>query len=482
MDELRKVKRELLGAIGDEHEALLQGVFDLLDMTLKRGDRLEKENATLKKRVMELEGRKPKPPSASNDTSTESYSLSAEEKRRRNKSRKKKADKSRKKAGRKRKDTKSECVRWEEIIAPGFRKSECDDCYDRIAWRIENGKAIRVGYKIFRPKFTNAPTVPGLLPHCEYGIEIHVLLAYLVYMIGMSIDKACEILAFFCELPIAKSQANAMLDQLGEHWQTDFDEIVERIVAAAVVYTDETSWHVGRCNTSLWSFTSAAECVMLFGCSKDRATLESILPPDKFNGTLVSDNAAVYDKEYTSQKCWAHLLRKAIKLALLATEEKKYQTFLKELLGLYHQAKQTTSARLGKQKRLEKVNEFEAKLCDLCHPHWEKLDENELQPTTDRIEKSFRNLINELMDLCAKEELFQFVLDPNIEPTNNLSERQLRNSTIARKLNRTNKTTNGARRQTNIVSILETLRRILTNFTFQTVIDHATAIPPPATA
>jgi hypothetical protein len=55
-------------------------------------------------------------------------------------------------------------------------------------------------------------------------------------------------------------------------------------VAMVLVYADETSWRVGRLNSSIWSFTSQLQCVMLFGCSKNRATLESILPPDDFEG------------------------------------------------------------------------------------------------------------------------------------------------------------------------------------------------------
>jgi hypothetical protein len=40
--------------------------------------------------------------------------------------------------------------------------------------------------------------------------------------------------------------------------------------------------------------------------------------------------------------------------------------------------------------------------------------------------------------------LFVFVLDPQVEATNNLSERQLRNSALARKANRTSKTDTGS--------------------------------------
>jgi hypothetical protein len=314
-----------------------------------------------------------------------------------------------------------------------------------------------------------------VLPRCEYGIEIHVLLAYLVYVIGISIDKACQLLQFFCELPIERSQANAMLNQLGQAWGEEFDSICEQIALAAVVYTDETSWRVGRLNTSLWSFTSELRCVMLFGCSKDRETLESILPPEVFEGVLVSDDAAVYQEGYRSQKCWAHLIRKAVKLTLLHADNSTYARFLDDLLTLYRDAKRAArDKRLGVNGRLRRVSDLEDRLCKICHPHWPPVTPKLSAPQSAG-EADFRNLVNELMRLTSVEQLFEFVLDPVVEPTNNTAERQLRDSALARKTNRTNKTDRGATRQTYIVSVLESLRRTLGDFTIRNVVDRVIA-------
>jgi hypothetical protein len=45
---------------------------------------------------------------------------------------------------------------------------------------------------------------------------------------------------------------------------------------------------------------------MLFGCGKDRATLDSILPLDEFEGTIVSNNAAVYSNGYSKHLITSH--------------------------------------------------------------------------------------------------------------------------------------------------------------------------------
>ena len=470
MKELRELRKELDAVIRAGQAEVVHRLFEILEKQVKRCERLEKEIEQLRRRIAELE--KQDPPATGQETKTpdESYSLDAEEKRRRRKQRKRKAASGRK-AGRKASQDKLNCViRWVDVVPEDARKADCQLQSERPVWHIEEGRAVRVGYRIYRLAWGKTPRIPGVLPRCEYGIEVHVLLAYLVYIIGISIDKACQLLRFFCQLPIEPSQADAMLTQLGKQWGEEFEHLCESLALAAVVYTDETSWQVGRLNTSLWSFTSALHCVMLFGCSKDRQTLESILPPETFDGVLVSDDAAVYQQGYRSQKCWAHLIRKAIKLAVLFPEQKTYSRFLDDLLALFRDAKQSSQdQRLSDQGRQLRVAKLEARLCNLCHPHWPAITPGLPEPAT-AAEKDFRNLVNELMRLMTAEQLFEFVLSPEVEATNNLSERQLRNSALARQANRTNKTDTGASRQTHIVSVLESLRRSLSNFTIHTVV------------
>jgi hypothetical protein len=86
------------------------------------------------------------------------------------------------------------------------------------------------------------------------------------------------------------------------------------------------------------------------------------------------------------------------------------------------------------------------------------------------------------MRLLLADELFTFVTakaveQPNgeIQPvggTNNEAERTLRNPAQARKTARTSKTVHGARRQTILSSVLESLRLYLSSFTLAKVIEE----------
>jgi transposase len=393
---------------------------------------------------------------------SKSYSVGAEEKRRRGRRRRKKSP------GRRPTEVKfAEAKVFRNAYPEGVDPENCKLVRERAVWRLEKGAAVLVGYRVFAGPGGTEGRIPGVTPRCEYGVEILVVLAFLKYVIGISLDKSCAVLGFFCALHLSKSQADALLRQLAKHWDAEYDILCDLIAYAAVVYMDETGWKVGEENCSLWAFASTLHRVFLFGCHKDDATLDQMLPPDVFAGIGVSDDAAVYSGRFQqAQKCWAHLLRKAIRLALLYPQKKKYQRFLDELLALYYDAKRAAAdGRLGEAGRKQRVAELEDRLAGLCLRYGQPIT-----PDTKPPEHDFANLVDELGRLLMAEELFTFVLVEGVEPTNNLSERQLRNPAGDRDAGRTNQTTAGAHRRSVIVSVLESLRANLETFTLANVL------------
>lgn len=454
-------------------------VDDLLEILEKQQKRIEKQQRTIQRLTKDIDRLKQRlaqyepevkderTPADASSTSSVRYSLDAEDRRRRKRKKKKKSP------GRRPTRLKfSEAKRVEEIYPQGVRKADCQLVRERAVWRLENGRAVLVGYRVFRGPGSKEAQIEGVTPRCEYGIEILVVLSYLVYVIGISLDKACQLMRFFCQLPLSKSQADALLRQLGKHWNAEFETLCELMAYAAVVHMDETGWKIGNQGCSLWTFASRLQRVFLFGCRKDADTLETILPREIFRGVGISDNAAVYKKRFSfGQKCWAHLLRKAIRLALLYPRKKSYRRFLDELLALYHDAKRVASdGRLGEKGCARRVDELEDRLSDLCRPYWRETSP-EMQPH----ERDFTNLVNELMELMNNAELFTFVEISDVQPTNNLTERLQRSAALDRKAARTSKTEAGARRRSVIVSVLESLRASLPEFTLSSVLTEITS-------
>jgi len=444
----------------------VEQLLEIIDKQHHTIGRLNREVQRLTERLAQYEPevrRESSQASGAVETPSASYSVDAEMQRRRRRRRRRKKSPGRRPTALKFADAQ----RTEDIYPEGVRRSDCHWVRERAVWRLQDGRAVRVGYRIFAGPGGQEGRIPGVTPRCEYGVEILVILAFLVYIIGISLDKACAVLAFFCQLPLSKSQADALLRQLAQHWDKDFDALCGLLAYAAVVYMDETGWKVGDQGCSLWAFAAQGLRVFLFGCHKDDDTLDELLPPDVFDGVGVSDDAAVYrDRFRRAQKCWAHLLRKIIKLALLYPHKKKYQRFLDRLLELYHDAKGAAAdGRLGQAGRKRRVAELEGRLCELCQPYWGDTTADMKVP-----ERDFTNLVNELLRLMEAEELFTFVLLPDVEPTNNSAERQLRSPAQDRKAGRTNKTAAGAQRRSVIVSVLESLRASLPQFNLTTVL------------
>jgi hypothetical protein len=279
---------------------------------------------------------------------------------------------------------------------------------------------------------------------------------------------------FLQNLRLSKTQADVLLRQLSRHWQQEFDVLCTLLANALVVHADETSWSLN----SVWAFLSEKARVILFGVHKDAETLQRLLDPQTFAGLVISDDAAVYANFSQAQKCWAHLLRKAIKLTLQAPDNATYRQFTDRLLEIYRQARAVQrDGRLGDAGRARKVGLLDDAILELCAPLWAALP-----PPGEGPENDFRLLVNEVLRLMLAKQLFTFVTatpatQPNqqsqpVAGTNNEAERTLRGAAEARKTGRTNKTVAGARRQTIIVSVLESLRVYLPRFTLASVLEE----------
>lgn len=449
----------------EKRRLTIDQLFELLEKQEQINRRLRTEIERLKQRLAQYESEVEKESDAPETESEQGSGYGMEDERKRRQRRRRK----RKSPGRRRTDLKFEdAARYEDIYPDGVPHEKCKLIRQRPVWRLENGRAVLVGYSVFRAPDGTVAQIPGVIPRCECGIEILVVLAFLAYVIGISIEKACKVLGFFCGLPLSKSRADGLLRQLARHWEHEFDTLCDLLAHAAVVYMDETGWKVGAERCSLWAFTSKLHHVFLFGCRKDANTLDQILPPDLFDGIGVSDDASVYRRRFPEgQKCWAHLLRKAIRLAILYPKKRKYARFRDQLLQLYHDAKRAAAdRRLGPAGRTWRVAALESRLCELCDPHWR------VHPEMKPHERDFANLANELLERMEDEELFTFVLHPEVEPTNNRTERLLRNPALDRKAGRTSQTASGARRRSIIVTVLESLRTNLEQFTLDAVIEE----------
>jgi len=160
------------------------------------------------------------------------------------------------------------------------------------------------------------------------------------------------------------------------------------------------------------------------------------------------------------------LIRKAIKLALMHPENQQYAAFLDDLCEIYRRAVHCREDRRLSVGRESKAHELQEAIRSLCTRHGWAIDKN----ATPDHEATFIRLQNELVDNLAC--LFVFVEHPQVEPTNNRSEQNVRREAEIRKGGRTSKTPAGARRRGVIMTVLASLRTRFAKFTLDSLLSE----------
>ena len=329
-------------------------------------------------------------------------------------------------------------------------------------------KALYVCYSIYDlPGSKELPLPPGLRnSRSEFGIEIILTLAFLHYWIGISIDNARQIMQFFTSLELPKSQADSLLSQLAADWDEQYDTIAELIALSMIVYIDETGWKVAKRSCYTWAFSTAMHVLFRCGVGRGKIEAEKILG-EFFAGIGVTDDYGAYKNMFTQhQLCWAHLIRKAIKLALQNPDVKQYAKFLDELCDIYQEAVRCRNDRRLSVGRGEKVRELQEMIRLLCTRCGEAIDEEAMSDH----EATFIRLQNELVENLAC--LFVFIMHPEVDPTNNCSERNVRREAEIRKGGRTSKTAAGAKRRSVIMTVLASLQTRFSKFTLDNLLSE----------
>jgi len=372
------------------------------------------------------------------------------------------------------------------VFAEGVAANQCVHHRFQHAWRIIEGKAVYLCYDIRDlPQSPDLPLPPGLRnSRSEFGIEIILILAFLHFWIGVSLDNAISIMSFFTGLELSKSQADSLLNQLARDWEQQHDTIAELIALQMIVYIDETGWKVGSKSCYTWIFSTSTHVLFRCGVSRKKTEATDVLG-DAFAGIGVTDDYVVYKDMFSEhQLCWAHLIRKAIKLMLQNPDEPQYVEFLDSLCLIYHDAKQLRDGVADSvqgdplndsAQRQAVIQKLQDRIKELCNRREETLltakGAAKLQPAvepTPLCEKTFILLQRELADNLDC--LFVFVEHPEVEPTNNRSERNARREAEIRKGARTSKTASGAKRRSTIVTVLASLQTRIADFTLANVL------------
>ena len=316
---------------------------------------------------------------------------------------------------------------------------------ERIEFRLHQGRCRRCRQPVQGRDRRQSSTAVGSAAS-QLGPRAVALAVQLNKGLGLAYGKTAAVLEQGWGLEVSRGGLCQAIERVARKAEPTYEVLRERIRAEPSVTPDETGWKVGG---QLW---------WLWACSSPRMTVYAIQPGrgfpqaaailgESFDGFLVRDGWGVYRQfaQALHQTCLAHLLRRCREMREVAGSRG----------GQFPRAVQTllqASLRLRDRRDQEQIS-----------PHGLAVARGQLEARLDRVlqrrtrSPANRRLANHIMR--EREAVFTFLYCPGLEATNWRAEQAIRPMVVTRKVWGGNRTTNGARAQSILLSILQTCRQ-----------------------
>lgn len=256
----------------------------------------------------------------------------------------------------------------------------------------------------------------SLAPGSPFGQSVAALVTTLRYSHAISYARMQQLMQEVFGLEISEGGIANLLGQVKQQLDTTVNGIVTRLRQARVIGSDETSARVQGLNQWEWVFQNDDICLHVIRPSRGADVIREVLAghcPDVWVSDLFSAQKTHPAEDW--QVCLAHQLRDC-QYAVEAGDE-VFAPRMKRLL-LWSIAVRHRWDKLAASTRDQYLNRLHRQLRNLL----------QLSPTQAdgiRLQKRYRDL---------RDNLFLFLADTTIPPTNNASEQALRFSVIFRKV------------------------------------------------
>lgn len=285
------------------------------------------------------------------------------------------------------------------------------------------------------------PEVPNVLPHARFGLSLMLLIMYLKVGLRLPAGKICDYLMTMYDLKISESGIFVILKQLARAFGNYYGQLEKIVKLARVKHTDTTSWRVNGKNYFAWVFISFGVVLYKIRKRNNSKTALAIFGKKQENKVLVIDRysalRALAEKAgFLIQYCWSHILQDSKELARdFGKEGKQVRKRLKEIYAI--------AESLNHKGTHGMIEQLKGEIYQLTQKHYNST--------------TIRKFVNNLYYRDV-ENLFRFVTDPEVDSTNNISERELRELVIIRNISKGSRSIKGANTTATLLSIIQTLR------------------------
>ena len=265
---------------------------------------------------------------------------------------------------------------------------------------------------------------------CHLGENAIATAVALNKQFGLSTRKTCSILQNMFGLRLSPGGLTHLCHRAATWLKSHYHALFQQARQSPALHVDETSWYVGESGHFLHVATTPELTLYRVLDHRRRESVEDLLGDlQQYTNVLVSDCLNIYDLDIPyQQKCYAHHL-KAISSAI-AAHPRGGTSFLAACKALLQHAMEVgrTRHQLTPAELHQRRQDLQQQAVNLLHI-----------TRADALETQVRNRLFRQID-----HLFTFLDHPDVDPTNNLAERQLRPAVISRKISCGNKTRAGA--------------------------------------
>jgi len=286
--------------------------------------------------------------------------------------------------------------------------------------------------KLFRP------SVPGVLPQSLSGNQIMSTAVEMHYFHGIPLGRVCE------QLDIGPGALVDIFHRLAKIFSPVMGPLTKEYQDSLVKHADETGWRTDGKNGYAWLFATRNLSLFTFRKTRSAEVVRDILGQKRLRGVLVVDRYAGYNKAPCQiQYCYAHLLREVQDLEKNFPDNTEIATFVATLAPLLALAMGLRLQNLSHEKFLIKAKSLKYQIIATIRSPAKHL-------AIRRIQDIFRE---------NRKRLYHWADNREIPAENNLAERDLRPTVIARKVSFGSQSDAGAQTRGVLMSILYTLKK-----------------------
>jgi len=279
---------------------------------------------------------------------------------------------------------------------------------------------------------------PGVLPKSLYGNQLIANAAAMHYLHGVPMGRVCE------QIGIGPGSLVDIFHRLARLLGTVPERLIEQYRSAPVKHADETGWRTNGKNGHVWLFATDRISIFQFRATRSARVPAAVLGKKRLPGVLVVDRYAGYNNMPCAiQYCYEHLHREVEDVEKEFPDCEEVRAFVSTLVPLLSQAMNLRTQAISDKEFSLQASRVKAQILGAVNSPAK-------HPGIQHIQDIFRK---------HTDRMYHWAKDRRVPAENNLAERDLRPTVIARKVSFGSASDAGAHTRGVLMSIMQTLKK-----------------------